>query len=76
MAGETPCRRCVECIGQDHHWLTSMPEMYREGIGGGAYVPCKHCEARAGLCEECFEGAVWPPVPGGLCDLCNAGVSD
>jgi hypothetical protein len=62
------CRRCVECRDQPHHWLTSMPECPE---GGEPFIPCKHCDARAGVCGECAEGAVWPP-DAKLCELCNA----
>lgn len=64
------CRRCVECVGQPHHWLTSVPEFPEVGE---PYVPCKHCDARAAVCEECWEGPVWPPTTNNQrCELCNA----
>jgi hypothetical protein len=67
----TDCRRCVECRGEEHHWLTSMPECPEEGE---PYVPCKHCDARAPLCDQCMEAPVWPltgdPT---LCGDCRAG---
>jgi hypothetical protein len=64
------CRRCLECIGQDHHWLTSMPECPE---GGEPFIPCKHCPARAGVCVECGEGPVWPSTTHiQRCEICNA----
>lgn len=54
-----PCRRCVECQGQEHHWLTAMPECPENGE---PFIPCKHCDARAGVCEGCFEAPVWPQM--------------
>jgi hypothetical protein len=64
------CRRCGECEGQPHHWLTSMPECPE---GGEAFIPCKHCDARARVCDECCEGPVWPADANNRrCELCNA----
>lgn len=66
------CRRCSECTRQPHHWLTSMPE-FEPADGGEPYIPCKHCDARAGICGECAEGPVWPPTTNNQrCELCNA----
>lgn len=65
------CRRCLECIGQAHHWLTSMPDASLMAAGGDPFIPCKHCDARAGVCSECCEGAVWPAT-GDKCELCLA----
>lgn len=58
MSASEACRRCVECAGQQHHWLTSMPECPENGE---PFIPCKHCDARSAVCEDCFDGAVWPP---------------
>lgn len=64
------CRRCIECLGEDHHWLTSIPECPE---GGEPFIRCKHCDARAGICIECAEGPVWPPTTNNeRCELCNA----
>lgn len=71
MEVETPetCRRCTECVGEEHHWLTSMPECPEDGE---PFIPCKHCDARAALCEECFEAPVWPIVSDQpLCSGCR-----
>ena len=72
VAPERPesCRRCIECEGEAHHWLTSMPECPE---GGEPFISCKHCDARAAICEECFEGPVWPPTTSEQrCELCSA----
>lgn len=66
----TSCRRCFECAGLEHHWLTSVPECPE---GSEPFIPCKHCDARAAVCDDCGEGAVWPPAPNNkLCDECSA----
>ena len=41
------CRRCSECIGEDHHWLEG--EYTDTGAHG---YECKHCEAATGICPE------------------------
>lgn len=44
-----PCRRCSECTGQEHHWL-SEPDLqddekdFEEGVNDYVYQ-CKHCPA-------------------------------
>lgn len=44
-----PCRRCTECTGQEHHWL-SEPDLqdeeadFEEGVNDYVYK-CKHCRA-------------------------------
>lgn len=60
------CRRCSECPGGPHHWLQPDhdPETNR------CFVPCKHCDVEAALCEACFECAVWPPRHGTVCEDC------
>lgn len=64
------CRRCGDCRDQPHHWLTSMPECPE---GGEPYIACQHCPARAAVCNDCGEGAVWPPILNNKrCELCNA----
>jgi hypothetical protein len=62
------CRRCTECVGEQHHWLTAMPECPE---GGEPFIPCKHCDARAALCDECFEGPIWPIVSPAICKSCR-----
>ena len=67
-AAET-CRRCTECVGEEHHWLTSMPECPEDGE---PFIPCKHCDARAAVCDECFEAPVWPIMSNQpLCASCR-----
>jgi hypothetical protein len=65
-----PCRRCAECEGQEHHWL--MPECTNEdGTPCEPFVPCKHCDARAGLCGRCCDGVIFPVAEDRtLCDAC------
>lgn len=65
------CRRCLECVGEEHHWLTSMPECPEDGE---PFIPCKHCDARAAVCDECCEAPVWPIVSNQpLCADCRLG---
>jgi hypothetical protein len=65
------CRRCSECEGEEHHWLTSMPEL---PVDGEPYIPCKHCLARAAVCDECLECPVYPIVSDQpLCVDCRYG---
>lgn len=54
----SPCRRCSECRGENHHWIEEVAEPF---VG---YV-CKHCDARAEMCDAC-SGAV---EPGHVCDF-------
>jgi hypothetical protein len=37
------CRRCSECIGQEHHFL---PIIDQDDETDELYYPCKHCDAR------------------------------
>jgi hypothetical protein len=60
------CRRCTECLGEDHHWLPWLPDFDESG---DPFVPCKHCDARANLCEDCFEAPASPPA-GDRCEDC------
>ena len=60
-ATPAPCRRCTECVGEEHHWLTAIPELPEDGA---PYIPCKHCDARVWpivsdqpICAECRMGA-------------------
>jgi hypothetical protein len=64
------CRRCTECEGQEHHWL--MPDCTNEdGTPCEPFIPCKHCDARAAVCEGCYEG---PALPGSSrCGECSNG---
>jgi hypothetical protein len=70
------CRRCIECEGQEHHWLVWLAEVKP---GQEPEVPCKHCDAKAPLCERCCDGVVWPlPTEGepAHCDVCTAELED
>jgi hypothetical protein len=64
------CRRCTECEGQEHHWL--MADCTNEdGTPCEPFIPCKHCHARAGVCDRCDDGVIFPVVAGRtLCDAC------
>ena len=82
MTEQTTCRRCSECVGQDHHWM----ENQRFNQDGDPEYVCKHCEAacagvddddgfmvpsgvllaQPAVCDECDEY-----VSGCLCDLDN-----
>jgi hypothetical protein len=54
-----PCRRCSECVPEwPHHWMTYLPECPE---GAEPFYPCKHCDARAAVCEGC-DGPVFPRV--------------
>jgi hypothetical protein len=65
----TECRRCSECVDQEHHFL---PHEYDDADGNGhLYYPCKHCDARAWACDSC-DVAFWPAVDAsGLCPECK-----
>jgi hypothetical protein len=52
------CRRCSECRGENHHWLEESAPPPPNGDGFNGYV-CKHCPARAEMCDGCG-GAVEP----------------
>jgi len=66
------CRRCSECTGELHHWLTSMPECPDEG----PFIPCKHCPARADVCVRCGDAPVFPPRDDDWCEGCRDAVLD
>lgn len=72
-AARYECRRCSECPGEEHHWL--QPE--HDPKTDRSFVPCKHCDAEALLCEVCFECAVWPIVGDApVCGDCKTGRGD
>jgi hypothetical protein len=48
MATSEQCRRCSECVGQEHHFLP-MPE---EDDDGEWVFPCKHCDAATPADED------------------------
>lgn len=76
----TPCRRCTECKGQDHHWLEHGAPLTDDCPHGEllstdcescirdapAYV-CKHCEAPGDACDWCDEGL----THAGACTACD-----
>ena len=41
------CRRCSECVDQDHHWSSEIRTDDAERL------QCKHCDATAAECETC-----------------------
>lgn len=51
MANDESCRRCSECIGQDHHWIEggSLPDECPDCITAASDYVCKHCPARRPL---------------------------
>ncbi len=55
----SPCRRCSECRGENHHWIEECEEPTPEKPDGWAGYVCKHCEARAEMCISC-DGAAEP----------------
>lgn len=62
-AEATPCRRCSECRGENHHWLEACNPPAPDGDGFVGFE-CKHCDARAEQCDAC-DGAL---EPGHECD--------
>lgn len=79
----TVCRRCTECLGEEHHWLTSIPEeRVLDGVSEWVFI-CKHCDAvsRAidcGVCDETIPQAVARPLGGHgalVCSECATGVA-
>lgn len=67
----TDCRRCSECQGEEHHFLPDAAEFENdEGNECEPFIPCKHCDARAAICDECM-GPVFPAGPE-LCEDCRA----
>ena len=46
-----PCRRCVECVDEEHHWIESM------GLEGEEYV-CKHCDVTCAAVDDPEHGFV------------------
>ena len=49
MAGKPCARHCVECDGDDHHWLEECPE------DGDPVMVCKHCDAWREMTDDDFE---------------------
>lgn len=76
----TACRRCADCVGQEHHWI----ENHRLEHDGDPYFICKHCDAAChesnpeeGIAEPSGEVVEQPAICDG-CDLyqkgCECGV--
>jgi hypothetical protein len=60
----TDCRRCSECIGEEHHFS----DVIRDDNGD---FECKHCDVVAEACNACCEHPVWPPHESGFCEGCR-----
>jgi YHS domain-containing protein len=66
----TACRRCTECVGEEHHWIEGYEGDDQEGdvpAGELGWI-CKHCPAfsESVACEACGE-----EVPGAIAHLCT-----
>ena len=68
VSTEQTCRRCSECQGENHHWLEHCDDPAEVAEPFVGYV-CKHCDARAEMCDAC-SGAV---EPGHVCDFGEEG---
>jgi hypothetical protein len=67
----TDCRRCSECQGEPHHFLPDDAEFEDDdGNECEPRIPCKHCDVKAGICDECM-GPVWPAGPA-VCTACTS----
>ncbi len=73
MSDQQPCRRCSECVGQEHHFLehAAEPEGDDDSMWFAGYV-CKHCEAKADICDGC-DGPIYPITGASQCPECDAG---
>lgn len=69
----TPCRRCSECIGEEHHWLEHCedPDEVETDVEPFVGFICKHCEVRAFQCEQC-DGPIFPMTGATACAECTA----
>lgn len=65
------CRACSECDG-NHHFSESGLEIPG---GGTAFFTCKHCPARAHVCEQC-DGPIFPITGAAICRNCTADLGD
>lgn len=63
------CRTCSECVGDPHHWIEHCDDPGEPDPFVG-YV-CKHCEARADICDECSV-AIYPMTGVDRCAECTA----
>lgn len=62
-----PCPRpCSECPDANHHWLEQCTDDAGEPVD--PYYACKHCDAKAGCCDECLEPIF--PVATAACPNC------
>jgi hypothetical protein len=61
MMSLSKCRRCSECRGEEHHWMTAIPDVWEDD--GTMIIPCKHCEAVATalMCDNCGDVEPLPP---------------
>jgi hypothetical protein len=66
---QVSCRRCSECVGQEHHWIDASDV---EGPDDPD-LDCKHCDAKAFTCEECDEEIAI--APNRRCRNCGGGKS-
>jgi hypothetical protein len=44
------CPECVDCEGEDHHWMLDANAAHPEG-----FMVCKHCEATRPLTDADFD---------------------
>jgi hypothetical protein len=63
---DTSCRRCSECVGEDHHWMDTTA------------WSCKHCNIVIPMCESCRrcsecvgEDHHWMDTTAWSCKHCN-----
>lgn len=57
-AEASKCRRCMECLGQEHHFLEGVgdcPDCEDYSCGNCPGAGCKHCGVVADLCEKCLD---------------------
>lgn len=54
-----PCRRCTECVGEEHHWSDEYivfaddePEHPAAIAGHEAWLVCKHCPEWKGMEDD------------------------
>lgn len=52
---DTECRRCSECVGEDHHWIESGLVLHDLNTDEMESINvCKHCPAiRRAWCDFC-----------------------
>ncbi len=69
MAEQATCRRCSECLGEEHHFLDSCTN--DDGNPVEPHFVCKHCEEKAGYCDE-RGGPIYPFAGQSCCADCTA----